>query len=190
MFKPSELNNKSADSARDIVVMLRPKFNMPVKTYTSAPAQPRPQTAVSRHTKPLIYNIGTPFSTARGSKPSIEPINLPKKAEWAFKKMNPHVYEKLYGEAKTYYSRRMDKGKVYEDMRLKSEKDEIEKAKQRMKDSARLCSDTRSHEMREQDLIQKRLKWNKKRVEIQRNRQEEEMRECTFTPDTQKRVKP
>ena len=115
--------------------------------------------------------------------------NVPLMAEWAFRKPNPNIYAKLYGDAKTLNDRRSDLAKKYEEKRLKSEKEELELAKLRIHDSANLCTDTRSHEMRETELLQKRLKWSKKRVDMQRRKEEEELRECTFAPDIRKRLK-
>jgi hypothetical protein len=188
MHRAPNFPRNAPGSADDLVVLLRPKFNVPAKTYEDIPALFRPQTAPFKRSRPVIYNIGTPSSTSREPAQSFLSEKIPKTAAWAFKKSNPRIYDRLYAEAKAISSRKSNLAKVFQESRQQCEEDEISKAKLKIQDSARLCSDSRSHEMREAELLQKRLKWTKKRIEVQRKREEDEMRECTFIPDIRKKL--
>ena len=100
------------------------------------------------------------------------------------------VCERLHGYGAALHAARTELANRFNNQRIEKENSEVNIAKQRMRESAQLCKDTRSHLDREEELLSKRARWILLGFDRRRKEEEEELKQCTFSPKLCKSGRP
>ena len=100
------------------------------------------------------------------------------------------LHERLYNEALLIGKSRATLADRVKKERKEKYMSECGDAHRRMKATASLCKDNRTHLQREAEILDKRAKWIVAGFQKRLQREDEEMKECTFAPNISKTPPP